>query len=134
MTRSKRDRSVALNDEQWEALADIAKAEDRPVSYLIRLAVSEFLLRHTDATTYVNTPDGPRIVSEYRGLPLPPETEILKSRGSDPQTLVEQGIEETAPVPPNQKQAEPEDRPPTDEEARLIRESFPHLKDPKVKR
>ncbi len=43
----KRRRSVYLADEQWTALTELGLAEDRSVNSLVRLAVTEYLARHS---------------------------------------------------------------------------------------
>jgi len=42
---SSRDRSVNLADETWGQLAEIARSQDRSVSWLVRAAIDQYLSR-----------------------------------------------------------------------------------------
>ena len=94
-----KDRSVALPDEQWAALTELAKAEDRTVSAVIRRAIVAYIDEHG-------------IVNGLSGTTRKSLRRMHMAWGGDGNI---------APT-----------RDPNAEEARLIREQFPNLKEPKV--
>lgn len=104
MTR--RDRSVSLSDEDWAALDEIARIEDRSVASLIRLSVGGFLAARGRGQEWGSHAE---ILN-----PMPPATET----GTAPGNRVYEVRMGT--------------RDPDDEEARLLREAYPNLKEPKV--
>lgn len=95
-------RSVYLADEQWATLRDIATQLDRPVNWVVRQAVSEYLMRRMDSVTYVD------VLTEVDPVAL---------YGRKVYTSVDR-IGET--------------RDPSDEEARPLRKAYPHLAEPKI--
>lgn len=46
-----RTRSVTMTERSWMALEDAAKEDDRSVSYVVRMAVKEWLDRRAKKTT-----------------------------------------------------------------------------------
>lgn len=130
-------RSISLSEEQWEALREIGEREDRSVNSVIRVALAAYIEDRRPGRAFgdlARAYGGPKLDTFGRRVAPTgagePESRVIPG---DPQKLVSPTIEETAGVPANLKSAEPEEtRPPDDEEARLLRQSFPHLKDPKI--
>ena len=123
-------RSVYLPEDQWERLREIAENEDRSVNYLVRQAISDFIAFGNHVPPSAGRPSQTTGESGVSS-PAPAVAEDEAPASPSPENLVEANPD-TLTGPAANIKSDDETRLPTDEEAALLADQFPHLREPMV--